>query len=145
MSTRPIRIVLAKLGLDDHLRALFVLSQAFRDAGMEVIYLGPYQTPEKVIAAAETENADAIALSCHTVTYFGWVEETMKLCAQRLGPGVSVFVGGPIPAEDRAMLEGIGVRGVFFPDDSLQKITTAIIDAVSDARKPTQPAPGRAG
>ncbi len=145
MSTRPIRIVLAKLGLDDHLRALFVLSQAFRDAGMEVIYLGPYQTPEKVVAAAETENADAIALSCHTVSYFGWVEETMKLSAQRLGHDVSVFVGGTLPAEDREMLEGVGVRGVFFPGDSLHKITAAIVDAVSEVRKRTEPAPGRAG
>ncbi len=142
MSQRPIRIVLAKLGLDDHLRPLLVLSHAFRDAGMEVIYLGPYQTPESVVAAAEMEGADAIGLSFHTVSYFGWAEETVKLCAKRLGEGVCVFVGGTIPREDRAMLESIGVRGVFFPGDPLREITDTIARVVGDTRERAQAASG---
>ncbi len=133
-SERPIRIVLAKLGLDDHLRALFALSQAFRDAGMEVIYLGAYQTPETVVATAEVENADAVGLSFHTVNYFGWVEETMRLCRERLGDEVSVFVGGTIPREDKSMLESVGVRGVFFPGDSLGHIAASIARVVGETR-----------
>lgn len=135
VSEQPVRIVLAKLGLDDHLRPLYVLSYAFRDTGMEVIYLGPYQTPENVIATAQIEDADAIGLSFHTASYFGWVEETMnRLREQGLDERISVFVGGTIPPEDKPYLEQIGVRGVFLPGDSLKDITVRIKEAVFNVR-----------
>jgi len=136
MSERPVRIVLAKLGLDDHIRPLYVLSYAFRDAGMEVIYLGCFQTPQIVVETAAIEDADAIGLSFHTVSYFGWIDETMNLLKEKkMDDRVSVFVGGTIPPEDKPMLEEIGVRGMYLPGDSLKFITDSIKDMVSDVRK----------
>ena len=136
MSERPVRIVLGKLGLDDHIRPLYVLSYAFRDAGMEVIYLGCFQTPQIVVETAAIEDADAIGLSFHTVSYFGWIDETMNLLKEKkMDDRVSVFVGGTIPPEDKPMLEEIGVRGTYLPGDSLKFITDSIKDKVSDVRK----------
>ncbi len=136
MSERPVRIVLGKLGLDDHIRPLYVLSYAFRDAGMEVIYLGCFQTPQIVVETAAIEDADAIGLSFHTVSYFGWIDETMNLLKEKkMDDRVSVFVGGTIPPEDKPMLEEIGVRGMYLPGDSLKFITDSIKDMVSDVRK----------
>ena len=136
MSERPVRIVLAKLGLDDHIRPLYVLSYAFRDAGMEVIYLGCFQTPQTVVETAAIEDADAIGLSFHTVSYFGWVDETMnRLKEKKMADRVSIFVGGTIPPKDRSMLEEIGVRGVYLPGDSLKSITDSIKLRVSEVRK----------
>ena len=136
MSERPVRIVLAKLGLDDHIRPLYVLSYAFRDAGMEVIYLGCFQTPQSVVDTAVIEDADAIGLSFHTVSYFGWIDETMKLLKDKdLNDRVSVFVGGTIPPDDKPALKEIGVRGVYLPGESLKDITDSIKQIVSGARR----------
>lgn len=136
MTERPVRIVLAKLGLDDHIRPLYVLSYAFRDAGMEVIYLGCFQTPQIVVETAAIEDADAIGLSFHTVSYFGWIDETMNLLKEKgMDERVSVFVGGTIPPEDKPMLEEIGVRGAYLPGDSLKYITDSIKEKVIEVRK----------
>ncbi len=136
MNKQPVRIVLAKLGLDDHQRPLQVLSYAFRDAGMEVIYLGPYQIPAGVVRTAQVEGADAIGLSFHTVSYLGWIEETIGLLREeRLAEKVKLFVGGTIPPDDRAMLDQMGVAAAFFPGDSLSDITERIISIVAATRQ----------
>ncbi len=136
MLERPVRIVLAKLGLDDHIRPLYVLSYGFRDAGMEVIYLGCFQTPQIVVETAAIEDADAIGLSFHTVSYFGWIDETMSLLKERKMDGrVSVFVGGTIPPEDKPMIEEVGVRGTYRPGESLKYITDSIKEIVSEVRE----------
>lgn len=141
MPEKPIRIVLAKLGLDDHTRPLYVLSYAFRDAGMEVIYLGCFQTPQVVVETAAIEDADAIGLSFHTVSYFGWIDETMNLLKEKkMDDRVSVFVGGTIPPEDKPMLEEIGVRGTYLPGESLKHITDSMKGVVSEVRKRTDAA-----
>jgi len=138
MAQRPVRIVLAKMGLDDHTRPLYVLSYAFRDAGMEVIYLGCFQTPQSVVEATAIEDADAIGISCHTVSYFGWIDETMNLLRDKnMDERVCVFVGGTIPPEDKPLLEDIGVRGIYFPGESLKTITDSIISIVTDVRNKT--------
>lgn len=135
MAGKPVRLVLAKLGLDDHIRPLQVLTYAFRDAGMEVVYLGCFQTPQTVIETAAVEDADAIGLSFHTVSYFGWIDETMNILKEKgMDSRVSVFVGGTIPPEDRSALENIGVRGVFLPGASLSSITDHIKQTVSQTR-----------
>lgn len=138
MAEKPVRLVLAKLGLDDHIRPLQVLTYAFRDAGMEVVYLGCFQTPQTVIETAAVEDADAIGLSFHTVSYFGWIDETMNILKEKgMDSRVSVFVGGTIPPEDRSALENIGVRGVFLPGASLSSITDHIKQTVSQTRVET--------
>jgi len=136
MSEKPVRIVLAKLGLDDHIRPLHVLSYAFRDAGMEVLYLGCFQTPETVIETAAVEDADAIGLSFHTQSYFGWIDEVMKILKERkMDSEVSVFVGGTIPPEDKPALESIGVKGIFLPGDNLSNMMDQIKETVSLTRR----------
>lgn len=136
MSERPIRFVLAKLGLDDHIRPLNVLSYALRDAGIEVIYLGCFQTPQMVVEIAAVEDADSIGLSFHTTSYFGWIDETMNLLKEKkMDDRVSVFVGGTIPPEDTDMLKDIGVSGVFLPGTALSQITDQIKKTVSEVRE----------
>ncbi len=135
MAEKPVRIVLAKLGLDDHTRPLHVLSYAFRDAGMEVIYLGCFQTPQTVIDTAAIEDADLIGLSFHTVSYFGWIDETLKLLKEKKLMGkIGVLVGGTIPPEDEPNLKKIGVDGVFLPGESLASVTDRIKQVVVKLR-----------
>ncbi|MEW6614261.1 MAG: cobalamin-dependent protein [Thermodesulfobacteriota bacterium] len=135
MAEKPVRLVLAKLGLDDHIRPLQVLSYAFRDAGMEVVYLGCFQTPQTVVETAAIEDVDAIGLSFHTLSYFGWIDETMNVLKEKgMDSRVSVFVGGTIPPEDTSALEAIGVRGVFLPGVSLGSIVDQIKQTVSQVR-----------
>jgi len=136
MAERPVRIVLAKMGLDDHIRPLYVLSYALRDAGMEVIYLGCFQTPQSVVDAAAIEDADAIGISFHTVSYFGWIDETMELLKEKeMNDRVCVFVGGTIPPDEKPLLEAIGVRGIYLPGEPLNTVTNSIKEIVSEARK----------
>ncbi len=136
MSERPIRFVLAKLGLDDHIRPLNVLCYALRDAGIEVIYLGCFQTPQMVVEIAAVEDADSIGLSFHTTSYFGWIDETMNLLkTKKMDDRVSVFVGGTIPPEDTDMLKKIGVSGVFLPGTALSQICDQIKKTVSVVRE----------
>ena len=134
MEEKKVRIVLAKLGLDDHSRPLYVLSKAFRDAGMEVINLGLYQTPELVVKAAMAEDADAIGLSFHTVSYIGWIGQMMKLLKEKKAEDILLFIGGAIPQEDQQALEDAGVKGVFRPGTSLREITDSIIGTVKRER-----------
>ncbi|MBM4463856.1 MAG: methylmalonyl-CoA mutase [Chloroflexi bacterium] len=134
MEERKVRFVLAKLGLDDHSRPLYVLSQGLRDAGMEVIYLGLFQTPERVVKAAIAEDADAIGLSFHTMHYIGWVGETINLLKENKAEDVCLFVGGVIPADDKLLLEKIGVDEVFRPGTPIEVITSHIKEIVKKRR-----------
>lgn len=134
MEERKIRFVLAKLGLDDHTRPLFVISKALRDAGMEVIYLGLFQTPERVVKAAIAEDADAIGLSFHTMHYIGWVGETINLLKENKAEDVCLFVGGVIPADDKLLLEKVGVDEVFRPGTPIEVITSHIKEIVKKKR-----------
>jgi methylmalonyl-CoA mutase cobalamin-binding domain/chain len=129
MYERPIRFVLAKLGLDDHIRPLNVLSYALRDAGIEVIYLGCFQTPQMVVEIAAVEDADSIGLSFHTTSYFGWIDETMNLLKEKkMDDRVS-------PPEDTGMLKDIGVSGVFLPGTALSQVTDQIKKTVAVIRE----------
>ena len=134
MEERKVRFVLAKLGLDDHTRPLFVISQALRDAGMEVIYLGLFQTPERVVKAAIAEDADAIGLSFHTMHYIGWVGETINLLKENKVEDICLFIGGVIPAEDKVLLEKVGVDEVFRPGTPIEVITSHIKEIVKKKR-----------
>jgi len=134
MEDKKVRIILDKLGLDDHSRPLYVLSKAFRDAGMEVINLGPFQTPELVVKAAVDEDADAIGLSFHTVSYIGWIGRVMKVLKMKKREDILLFIGGAIPEEDEEAIEDAGVKGVFRPGTSLEEITDSIISTVKRER-----------
>jgi methylmalonyl-CoA mutase C-terminal domain/subunit len=122
MNDRPFRVVIAKAGLDGHDRGAKVIARALRDAGMEVIYTGLFQTPEQIVQTAVQEDADGIGLSILSgahMTLFPLVVEQLK--AQEAGD-IVFFGGGTIPAEDAQRLRELGVREIFTPGAPLQEI-----------------------
>jgi methylmalonyl-CoA mutase C-terminal domain/subunit len=122
MNDRPIRVVIAKAGLDGHDRGAKVIARALRDAGMEVIYTGLFQTPEQIVQTAIQEDADGIGLSILSgahMTLFPLVVEQLR--AQDAGD-VVFFGGGTIPDEDAKRLKEFGVREIFTPGATLQDI-----------------------
>jgi methylmalonyl-CoA mutase C-terminal domain/subunit len=121
-ATKPIRIVMAKVGLDGHDRGVKVVARALRDAGYEVIYTGLRQTPEMVVDAALQEDAQVIGLSLHSgahMTLFPAVIEELK---KRNATDIVVFGGGIIPDDDIAELKKQGVAELFTPGTPLQDI-----------------------
>jgi methylmalonyl-CoA mutase C-terminal domain/subunit len=121
MSKRPLRIVIAKAGLDGHDRGAKVIARALRDAGMEVIYTGLFQTPEQIVRTAIQEDADGIGLSILSgahMTLFPLVVEQLK--AQ--DGDIVFFGGGTIPPDDAQKLKDVGVREIFTPGAPLAHI-----------------------
>jgi methylmalonyl-CoA mutase C-terminal domain/subunit len=111
----PLRVVVAKPGLDGHDRGAKVVARALRDAGMEVVYTGLHQTPEQIVETAIQEDADAIGLSVLSgahLTLFGRVAELLR---ERDATDIVLFGGGIIPAQDVGELERLGVATVFGP------------------------------
>jgi methylmalonyl-CoA mutase C-terminal domain/subunit len=122
MANRPLRIVIAKAGLDGHDRGAKVIARALRDAGMEVIYTGLFQTPEQIVQTAIQEDADGIGLSILSgahMTLFPLVVE--QLNAQGAGD-IVFFGGGTIPPDDVESLKKAGISEIFTPGAPLQQI-----------------------
>jgi methylmalonyl-CoA mutase, C-terminal domain len=122
MANRPLRIVIAKAGLDGHDRGAKVIARALRDAGMEVIYTGLFQTPEQIVQTAIQEDADGIGLSILSgahMTLFPLVVEQLK---EKNADDIVFFGGGTIPPEDSETLKRLGVREIFTPGAPLQEI-----------------------
>ena len=107
----PIRVVVAKPGLDGHDRGAKVIARALRDAGMEVIYTGLHQTPEQIVETAIQEDADAIGLSILSGAHMTLFAKVIDLLKERDAADIVVFGGGIIPEEDIAGAEGEGRRG----------------------------------
>jgi methylmalonyl-CoA mutase C-terminal domain/subunit len=118
----PIRIVVAKPGLDGHDRGAKVVARALRDAGMEVVYTGLHQTPEQIVDAAIQEDADAVGLSVLSGAHLTLFRRVVELLAERDAADIVVFGGGIIPAGDIPELEGMGVAKVFTPGTSMHDI-----------------------
>ncbi len=112
---RPIRVLVAKPGLDGHDRGAKVVAAALRDAGMEVVYTGLHQTPEQIVETAILEDADAIGLSILSGAHMTLFRRVKELLAERDADDIVVFGGGIIPAEDIAELEKLGVAKIFTP------------------------------
>ncbi|MBD5635797.1 MAG: cobalamin B12-binding domain-containing protein [Candidatus Eremiobacteraeota bacterium] len=127
MSTdRPLRVIVAKAGLDGHDRGAKVIARALRDAGMEVIYTGLFQTPEQIVQTAVQEDADGVGLSILSgahMTLFPAVIEQLR--AQGAGD-IVFFGGGTIPADDARELRSLGVREIFTPGAPLAEIVTFV-------------------
>jgi methylmalonyl-CoA mutase, C-terminal domain len=133
VSTRvspPIRVVVAKPGLDGHDRGAKVVARALRDAGMEVIYTGLRQSPEQIVAAAVQEDVDAIGLSILSGAHLPICRRVVELLKEKGIDGMQVFVGGIIPAQDIPELKKIGIAEVFLPGASLQDVVRLVSDAV---------------
>jgi methylmalonyl-CoA mutase, C-terminal domain len=118
----PVRIVLAKVGLDGHDRGVKVVARALRDAGYEVIYTGLRQTPEMVVDAALQEDAQVIGLSLHSGAHMTLFPRVMEILREKKAEDIVVFGGGIIPEEDIAELRQRGVAEVFTPGTPLQDI-----------------------
>ena len=133
-SLKPIRVLIAKPGLDGHDRGAKVVALALRDAGMEVIYTGLHRTIEEIVAAAEQEDVDAIGLSILSGAHLPLSE---KLLGQLHAAGLSdvpVFVGGNIPQHDHARLRTLGIAGVFATGTGLGEIARAVREQVEQNR-----------
>jgi methylmalonyl-CoA mutase C-terminal domain/subunit len=130
MSTlsRPIRVVLAKLGLDGHDRGIQVVARALRDAGMEVIYTGLWQSIAAAVRAVEDEDADVLGVSLLSGAHLTLIPELMQRLKERELTHVTVIVGGIVPQPDIPRLEQLGVARVFTPGASLSEIIRYIQD-----------------
>ena len=119
-SSRRIRVVVAKPGLDGHDRGAKIIARALRDAGMEVIYTGLHQTPEQIVETVIQEDADAVGLSILSGAHMTLVPRILELMREQGVDDVIVTVGGTIPAEDIAELKDLGVAEVFTPGASAE-------------------------
>ncbi|MFF7308473.1 cobalamin-dependent protein [Streptomyces sp. NPDC008137] len=129
----PIRVVVAKPGLDGHDRGAKVIARALRDAGMEVIYTGLHQTPEQIVDTAIQEDADAIGLSILSGAHNTLFAAVIELLKERDAADILVFGGGIIPEADIPLLKEKGVAEIFTPGAT----TTSIVEWVrTNVRQP---------
>ncbi len=126
MASRPIRVLIAKPGLDGHDRGAKIIARALRDAGMEVIYSGLRQSPEQIVAAAIQEDADVIGLSILSGAHNVLFPEILNLLKERGGEDIVVVAGGIIPDKDVAPLKALGIREVFLPGTPTQTLVEYI-------------------
>jgi methylmalonyl-CoA mutase C-terminal domain/subunit len=110
---RPIRVLLAKLGLDSHTIGVTVIARALRDAGMEVVYSGLKQTPEMVVSTAIQEDVDVVGLSSLSAAHMQHLPRVVELLRDQDAGDKLVVAGGVIPAEDAAELRRLGVAEIF--------------------------------
>ena len=130
MSSSPIRVVIAKPGLDGHDRGAKVVARALRDAGIEVIYTGLHQTPEMIVETAIQEDADAIGLSVLSGAHMTLFARVIALLKERGASDIVVFGGGIIPEDDIDDLTALGVAKVFTPGTRTQEIVEWVNDEV---------------
>lgn len=130
--TGPIRVVVAKPGLDGHDRGAKVIARALRDAGMEVIYTGLHQTPEQIVDTAIQEDADAIGLSILSGAHMTLFAKVLELLREREAEDIKVFGGGIIPEDDIPPLKEQGVAEIFTPGAT----TTSIVEWVRENVRP---------
>ncbi len=119
---RPLRIIVAKPGLDGHDRGAKIIARALRDAGFEVIYTGLHQTPEMIASAAIQEAVDAVGLSIMSGAHMTLFPAVIDLLRQKGAGEIVVFGGGIIPQDDVPRLKALGVAEVFLPGSSTQTI-----------------------
>ena len=129
-STKKIRVVVAKPGLDGHDRGAKIIARALRDAGMEVIYTGLHQTPEQIAETVLQEDADAVGLSILSGAHMTLVPRVVALLKEQGADDVVVTVGGTIPAEDIPELKKLGVAEIFTPGSTTQDIIDFIRSSV---------------
>lgn len=119
---RPLRILVAKAGLDGHDRGAKIIARGLRDAGFEVIYTGLHQTPEMIAEAAVQEDVDAVGLSILSGAHLTLFPAVLEELRTRGGGDIPLFGGGIIPDDDRDALLGQGVAGLFGPGATIPDI-----------------------
>jgi methylmalonyl-CoA mutase C-terminal domain/subunit len=132
---RPIRVLVAKVGLDGHDRGAKIIATSLRDAGMEVIYTGLRQTPEMVVQAALQEDVDAIGISILSGAHMTVFPKIIQLMKEKKMDDVLLTGGGIIPEEDMKTLNALGVGKLFSPGAVTSDITSYIKDWVQQHRQ----------
>jgi len=127
----PIRVLVAKPGLDGHDRGAKVIARALRDAGMEVIYTGIRQTPRMLVQAAAQEDVDVLGLSILSGAHLEIFPEIMRLLREQGMDDIIVVAGGIIPEQDRQPLLDLGIAAVFGPGTSIHQIVKFIQSTVA--------------
>lgn len=127
---QKIRVVLAKPGLDGHDRGVKVIAQALRDAGMEVIYTGIRQTPQAIVNAVLQEDASVLGLSILSGAHNHLLPKVMELLKANQMDDVLVIAGGVIPDEDIPVLKEVGIKEIFTPGTTMQKVVDYINDNI---------------
>ena len=127
----PIRVVVAKPGLDGHDRGAKVVARALRDAGCEVIYTGLHQSPEQIIVTALQEDVQAIGLSILSGAHMTIFDRIMKLLKENKAESIVVFGGGIIPEADKVALKAMGVGEIFTPGTPTIEIISWLQNAVT--------------
>ena len=127
----PIRVVVAKPGLDGHDRGAKVIARALRDAGMEVIYTGLHQSPQQIVETALQEDADIIGLSVLSGAHMTLFQKLIDLLDVRDARDILVFGGGIIPEADIPLLEKAGVAKIFTPGTKTQDVVDWVNDSVT--------------
>ena len=125
-SQHPVRVLIAKPGLDGHDRGAKIIARALRDAGMEVIYTGIRQTPKMIVEAALEEDVDVIGLSILSGAHVDLFPQIFDELGSNDMDDVPIIAGGIIPESDRSALESLGVRAIYGPGTT----TTQIIECV---------------
>ena len=132
---RKIRILMAKPGLDGHDRGIKVLASAYRDAGMEVVYLGLRQTPEMIVASALQEDVDVIALSSLNNAHMTIFPNVLKIMKEKGLDDVLLVGGGIIPKKDMEELESLGMGKLFGPGTPVEETLNYITNSVKENRR----------
>jgi methylmalonyl-CoA mutase C-terminal domain/subunit len=127
----PIRVLVAKPGLDGHDRGAKIVARALRDAGMEVIYTGIRQTPEMIAEAALQEDVDVIGLSIHSGAHLDLFPRIVQALRERGVTDTLIVAGGIIPPQDHPALHTIGINHIFGPGTPLTEIIAAVRDLAS--------------
>jgi methylmalonyl-CoA mutase, C-terminal domain len=122
----PIRILIAKPGLDSHDRGAKIIARALREAGMEVIYTGIRRTPEEIVQAAIEEDVQLIGLSILAGAHMQLTERVLELLRTKEVNDIKVILGGPIPPRDSEQLKKMGVAEVFTPGMRIKEIAERI-------------------
>ena len=131
---RPIRVLIAKPGLDGHDRGAKVIARALRDAGMEVIYTGLRQTSDMIVSAAVQEDVDVVGLSILSGAHLHYFQEVTDKLKTRGAEDILVFGGGIVPDEDLPKLKEMGVAAIFTPGTSTQEVVRFLRDALPETK-----------
>ena len=126
----PIRVLVAKPGLDGHDRGAKIIARALRDAGMEVVYTGLHQTPEQIVGTVIQEDADAVGLSVLSGAHMTLFAKTLELLRERDASDIVVFGGGTVPEADVPGLGASGVAKIFTPGATMDEIVQWVRDNV---------------
>ena len=129
-STRKIRVLIAKPGLDSHDRGAKVVARALRDAGMEVIYTGLRQTPEQIVETALQEDVDVIGLSILSGAHKALFPRIIELLKQKGLTDIVIFAGGIIPEEDIPEMKKLGIKEIFGPGTPTETIIQYVLKNV---------------